>query len=132
MNYLLSLLRLKCPQCRSGKMFPNAPYALIGFPKVLERCPNCKVKFSQEPSFFYGSMYVSYALGVGLAIVVFFLLYFLGWVQSPTPIFIAIVVVISILSPYLSTVKSDVGFIFHSIQMDPKRKSQKIKLSIMV
>lgn len=101
MNYLLSLLRLKCPQCRSGKMFSNAPYALIGFPKVLERCPNCKVKFSQEPSFFYGSMYVSYALGVGLAIVVFFLLYFLGWVQSPTPIFIAIVVVISILSPYI-------------------------------
>ena len=46
-------------------------------------------------------MYVSYALGVGLAIVVFFLLYFLGWVQSPTPIFIAIVVVISILSSYI-------------------------------
>ena len=82
-------------------MFPYAPHALRGFPKVLERCPNCKVKFSQEPSFFYGSMYVSYALGVGLAIVVFFLLYFLGWVQSPTPIFITIAVVISILSPYI-------------------------------
>ena len=36
-----------------------------------EQCSHCKTKYSIEPSFFYGSMYVSYAVGVGFATAAF-------------------------------------------------------------
>lgn len=44
------------------------------FGKLFKMHENCSVygtKYKIEPSFFYGAMYVSYALGVALAIAVF-------------------------------------------------------------
>jgi hypothetical protein len=31
---------------------------------VKENCPHCGLKYSKEPGFFYGAMYVAYAMGV--------------------------------------------------------------------
>ncbi len=36
-----------------------------------EKCANCGLKYKMEPSFFYGAMYVSYAVGVAFAVAVF-------------------------------------------------------------
>ena len=36
-----------------------------------ERCSICGTKYKIEPSFFYGAMYVSYALGVAIAVAAF-------------------------------------------------------------
>ena len=41
-----------------------------------EYCLNCGVKFKIEPSFFYGAMYVSYAVGVAFAMATFVISYF--------------------------------------------------------
>jgi len=41
-----------------------------------ERCSNCGTKYKIEPSFFYGSMYVSYGVGIAIAMVAFVLAYF--------------------------------------------------------
>lgn len=41
-----------------------------------EHCLNCGVKFKIEPSFFYGAMYVSYAVGVAFAMATFIISYF--------------------------------------------------------
>ena len=41
-----------------------------------EHCPNCGVKYKIEPSFFYGAMYVSYAVGVAFAVATFIISYF--------------------------------------------------------
>ena len=38
---------------------------------MLERCSKCGTKYKIEPSFFYGAMYVSYALGVAIAVAAF-------------------------------------------------------------
>ena len=36
-----------------------------------ERCSVCHTKYKIEPSFFYGAMYVSYGLGVAVAVAAF-------------------------------------------------------------
>ncbi len=41
-----------------------------------ERCQHCGTKYKIEPSFFYGSMYVSYGVGVAIAMIVFAITYF--------------------------------------------------------
>ena len=36
-----------------------------------ERCSHCGTKYKIEPSFFYGAMYVSYAVGIAFAVAAF-------------------------------------------------------------
>ncbi len=47
------------------------PYQPGGLFKMHERCSSCQTKYKMEPSFFYGAMYVSYAVGVAIAVAVF-------------------------------------------------------------
>lgn len=59
-----------------------------------ERCSHCATKYKVEPSFFYGAMYVSYALGVALGVAVFLISYLvLGFGLLSTFIFITIAVI---------------------------------------
>jgi uncharacterized protein (DUF983 family) len=63
---LYSILNNKCPQCQEGDFFYSHPYDINQLGKKHINCPNCKLKFEREPGFFYGSMYISYAVGVGI------------------------------------------------------------------
>ena len=101
MKLILSLLFLKCPSCRKANLFKNPPYSFQGFLKINKICSNCKNNFNKEPSFFYGSMYVSYALGVGLSIFIFLLMYLLGMAGSPLKIFLTILFFVTALSLYI-------------------------------
>lgn len=65
---LFSILFIKCPQCHEGKFLERKVYDLSAFTKVRKSCPVCKMNYHMEPSFYYGSMYVAYALGVGLMV----------------------------------------------------------------
>ena len=62
---LYSIFNHKCPQCHEGRLFVSKAYSK-GFMKMPERCSNCSLRFEQEPSFYSGAMYVSYALQVAL------------------------------------------------------------------
>jgi uncharacterized protein (DUF983 family) len=66
----ISLLKSKCPQCQSGKMFTHPFYDLKNFTHMEETCPVCKLKFEIEPGFFWGAMYVSYAFSVALMLII--------------------------------------------------------------
>lgn len=64
-NRLYSIFRNKCPRCHEGKMFThNNPYNLTNFYQMEERCEVCDEKYEKEPGFFFGAMFVSYALNV--------------------------------------------------------------------
>ncbi len=65
----LSIVKGKCPQCRSGKMFTHSFYKLSKFTGMHPDCPVCGLHFEIEPGFFWGAMYVSYGLTVGLMLV---------------------------------------------------------------
>lgn len=41
-----------------------------------DRCAHCGASFEPEPGFYFGAMFVSYALSVGLFVVVGLILYF--------------------------------------------------------
>ena len=63
-----------------------------------EHCSNCGTKYKMEPSFFFGAMYVNYALAVALFVAVFIIAkVFIG--LSILHSFIAIVIVSLILTP---------------------------------
>ena len=73
---LNSILTGSCPKCHEESMYLDQnPYNLGNIYKMHEKCSHCGTKYSIEPSFFYGAMYVSYALGVALAIAAFIISY---------------------------------------------------------
>ena len=69
---LYSILFGSCPKCHQESMYANKnPYVLSEALKMHERCSNCNTKYKMEPSFFYGSMYVSYGVGIAFAVTAF-------------------------------------------------------------
>jgi len=60
-----SVLNNKCPNCHEGDVFiGKSAYDFKTFDKLHETCEHCGHKYEKEPGFFYGAMYVSYALMV--------------------------------------------------------------------
>jgi len=65
-----------CPVCQEESMYKeNNPYKLREVFEMHERCSNCGTKYKIEPSFFYGAMYVSYAVGVAFSVAAFIIAY---------------------------------------------------------
>jgi uncharacterized protein (DUF983 family) len=62
---IYSILHHKCPRCHEGELFTNRAYSK-SFVNMPETCSHCDLRYQQEPSFFSGAMYVSYALQVAL------------------------------------------------------------------
>ena len=60
----------KCPRCHQGQVFYyKNPYKLNALFKMHPHCNHCQLQYEREPSFFYGAMYVSYALTSGWFII---------------------------------------------------------------
>ena len=96
---LYSILNNKCPRCHEGEFFK---YKLSYNPKkvavIEENCSHCDLKYMMEPSFFFGAMYVNYALAVALFVAIFIIAkVFIG--LNILHSFIAIIVVSLILGP---------------------------------
>lgn len=69
---LYSILFGVCPKCHSESMYiEKNPYKIVDTLKIHDHCSHCQTKYRLEPSFFYGSMYVSYGLGVAFAVASF-------------------------------------------------------------
>ena len=98
---LYSILTGTCPRCHEESMYVNKnPYALGDLFKMHERCSHCGLKYKIEPSFFYGSMYVSYGVGVAFAVAAFVISFlFLGMNLVNT--FIAIVATLVVFMPII-------------------------------
>jgi uncharacterized protein (DUF983 family) len=79
MNKLEAAVRMKCPNCKEGDVFETKnPFVFGKMTEMRTNCPKCGIKYEKEIGFFYGSMYVSYALNVALFVVavVAYYLYF--------------------------------------------------------
>ena len=60
-------LACKCPKCGTGRVFING---LISFKFAETRysCPSCSFSFEPEPGFYFGAMFISYAINTALFI----------------------------------------------------------------
>lgn len=100
-NKLYSILTGSCPKCHQESMYLNKnAYIISDTLKMHERCSNCNTKYKIEPSFFYGSMYVSYPVGIVFAVVAFVIsYYFLD--LSRTVSFITIIITMIVFLPVI-------------------------------
>jgi uncharacterized protein (DUF983 family) len=88
-----------------------------------DQCGHCGLVYRIEPSFFYGAMYVSYALGVALAIAVFIIskmVFQYELLQS----FFAIIAALILLMPLLIRLSRNI-WINLFISFDQKASGQK-------
>jgi len=120
---LFSIFKMKCPRCHEGDFFISHPYDLKKAGDIHQNCSHCDLKYSKEPGFYYGAMYVSYALGVALFVTLWtsFNLFF------PTAsVGVQITVIISLtilLTPYLYAL-SKIVWANLFIKYEPNRKSK--------
>ncbi|WP_422349090.1 DUF983 domain-containing protein [Flagellimonas sp.] len=100
-NKLYSILTGSCPKCHEESMYESTnPYAISQLFKMHERCSHCGTKYKIEPSFFYGSMYVSYAVGIAFGTAAF-VIAFLILGASLVNTFIAIVLTLIVFLPVI-------------------------------
>ncbi|MES2239654.1 MAG: DUF983 domain-containing protein [Bacteroidota bacterium] len=98
---LNSILTGTCPKCQNESMYCDKN--TLNLAKVLKmnkKCSHCGLTYQIEPSFFYGAMYVSYGLNVGIGIASFIVSYLLFHASLKTA-FIAIVVTLIVLFPFV-------------------------------
>ena len=107
-SILYSILFLKCPQCRQGEFLEANPYKISNMNKVKERCPKCDLKYSIEPSFYTGSMYVSYAVGIAIAVAAYIITLIFGLDFGPTGILLSIIGSLFITMPYIGAVSKSI------------------------
>ncbi len=73
---LYSIFNFKCPRCHQGDVFESKnPYNLSKMFDMHEHCSHCGLRYMIEPAFFYGAMYVSYALTVAIGVATFILIH---------------------------------------------------------
>lgn len=67
-NLLWSVFTMRCPRCRQGDLFKNKKayrkLKIFHIVDMYESCPVCHQKFNLEPGFWFGTIYVSYAIAV--------------------------------------------------------------------
>jgi len=57
---ILTAMRLRCPRCGRGELFPRKRILLDFDFRMHPRCPVCNESFYREPGFYYGAMFISY------------------------------------------------------------------------
>lgn len=80
-NILYSMTLNKCSRCHQGDVFVSKnPYKLSRMFEMHKTCSHCHLEYEREPSFFYGALYVSYAISSGWFMIWFALQSFiLNW-----------------------------------------------------
>ena len=119
---LYSILTGTCPKCMNESMYADKnPLHLGSVLKMNENCSHCGLKYQIEPSFFYGAMYVSYGVNVGIAIGVFIISYLL-FNSSIQTSFIAIVATLIVFFPFVLRWSRNI-YINMFVSYDPKTKN---------
>ena len=94
-----SIFKFKCPHCHEGDFFKGHPYNLLKAGDTPEKCDVCDNKFSKEPGFYFGAMYVSYGLGVALFVANYVLISFFAPEADYTAYLISIAITVIGLGP---------------------------------
>ncbi len=109
---LYSILTGTCPVCHEESMYKESnPYKLNKVFKMHERCSHCGTKYKIEPSFFYGAMYVSYAVGIAFAVAAFIISYFF-FSSTRLTAFLAIIATLIVFMPVIMRLSRNIWINF--------------------
>ncbi len=95
-----SILGFKCPRCHKTDLFPTKIISFKGWFKMNDSCSNCGQKYTLEPGFYWGAMYIGYLLSVVL-IFTFFALFFFVFGFGVDIAFLLVMVVIFFLYAFI-------------------------------
>ncbi len=87
-----SIIFMKCPRCREGNMFEKPIFSFQKTFTMYDNCPHCGQKYSLEPGFYYGAMFISYILSAFTMFGLFAIVKF-GLGMDVVPAFISITIV---------------------------------------
>lgn len=105
---LYSIFTGTCPVCHQGKMYVEKnPFKVSKIMEMHDHCSHCGKKFKIEPSFFFGAMYVSYAVGVAISIAAFIISYFMIGLNINST-FLIIILILGILYPYIVRISRNI------------------------
>jgi len=76
-SWLSSVIRLKCPHCRTGELFSTGSFSFSLPFEMIKRCEVCTQNFFPEPGYYYGAMFLSYIV---FSFPCLFLVMFLHWI----------------------------------------------------
>ena len=95
-NMLYSMLFNKCSRCHQGDVFVSKnPYNFSKMFQLHKHCSHCNLEYMPEPSFFYGALYVSYAISSGWFMIWYALEYtVLNWETITFAIFVMVFIVV--------------------------------------
>jgi len=113
---LYSIFKFKCPRCHEGEFLESRNvYNLKKAGDIKAKCECCNLKYSPEPGFYYGAMFVSYALGVALFVTIWVATSVLYPDYSAELLLGLIIGSILILGPYLYALSKIIwaNFFFH-------------------
>ena len=112
MMKILAILNNRCPNCEKGSIFDKDRGLInLSIPKMNKTCPSCGFQFVKETGFFYGAMYVSYALGVAFSVATFIIAhFFIGFGLFAS--FISIIVVLILLMPIIMRLSRNIWINF--------------------
>ncbi|HTE31255.1 MAG TPA: DUF983 domain-containing protein [Chryseolinea sp.] len=96
---IAAILRMRCPKCREGKMFPTGTLYTTRFMRMNERCSCCHQSFMPEPGYYFGAMFVSYAINTAFFIAAWLAMYVIMDDVSVGAMIMALMVVVVGLLP---------------------------------
>ena len=74
-----SMWNYDCPKCRHGKIF-TSPFNITKPLDMPEACDICGQETEPEPGFYYGSMFLSYMVGIWFVLLpALFLVFYCDW-----------------------------------------------------
>lgn len=115
-----------CPKCHEESMYLDSnPFNVMKIYAMHEKCSHCSQVYKIEPSFFFGAMFVSYGLGVGIGIITF-LIAFYGFQATLKESFITIVVMLILCNTLIMRLSRNIWInFFISYDMNWKEKLTK-------
>lgn len=118
------IVQQKCPRCRTGKMFKYPTWSPVKFHRMHPECPHCDFHFEIEPGFWYGAMYVSYAINTAVLMVMALSVLFgfpewSGWTQ----VGVVIIPMLSLIPINFRISRVIYLYLFGSVKYDPKAAS---------
>ncbi|RED50342.1 DUF983 domain-containing protein [Seonamhaeicola aphaedonensis] len=109
---LYSIVTGCCPKCHQESMYCNKnAYVITDTLKINDCCSKCGTKYRIEPSFFYGAMYVSYAVGIAFAVAAY-VISNLFFDASLKITFISIVVTLVVFMPIIMRLSRNIWINF--------------------
>lgn len=118
---LYSILTGTCPQCQKESMYIDQNLLhLNNLLKMNEKCSHCGLKYQIEPSFFFGSMYVSYGLNVAIGIITFIISF--QFDRDMLTSFVSIIIVLILAFPFVMRLSRNI-YINFFVSYNPEAKN---------